>query len=179
MTENNLTKGLITVIYKKQNWLNDLFFNTIVSQDIELKNKQNVIISYDSGEYITDIMDQTYNNLICNNIEFTSSWMHMFPLYFSNKNHTYFHYSKDEKSQIFEQFKLIYNDNILSETEKSLYNCIFYKTNYSINVRTNVLTIRKLKGGFDSNRYLFSYDRNEFNHDELLTILHYIFCVEK
>lgn len=189
MSEQNLIKGTITIIYKPKliSWF------TYNSQQYESQTKIYVIVSFDSDQMIVDLMENktlfestvsTKNELMYDEtIEFTKAYRSSVPLYYSNKkkNKTYFNFTDDEKTERDKQLKLIFSDNITSEIDRSFYNCMFYYKNYykSNDDKYIALVIRKLKFGSDSHRYIFAYDSNEFSREKIQIILYYIFCLEK
>ena len=187
INQQNLIKGTITIIYKPKiiSWFNNWF----TSQQHESQTKTHVILSFDPDQGVVDLIENkilfesTKDGLNCNGtLEFTEEFKSSVPLYYSSETRTYFRFcdNYDEKPSRDKQLKLIFSDNITSEIDPSFYNCMFYYKNYNkcddINI---VLTIRKLKFGSDSHRYLFAYDSDEFSRDQIQIILYYIFCLEK
>ena len=80
-----------------------------------------------SNKYIVDLIEHKIHfesnkyRSIYNYFEFTKEYNSKIPFYFENKNkkNTYFCYNVSEK---IEELKLIFSDNIILETDKSIYN---------------------------------------------------------
>ena len=186
MSNNNLVKGTINIIYEDEtlyDWFNkkihDLNIIYNKSQYNEYRNKKNVIISISSenNEYMFDLMtksivfEKNEFNFVCNNIKLFGSYLDYIPLYYEIINgNTYFNYNNDE--EIKQQLKKIYSNNIKNETDKSFYNCIFCIKNYITKIKNIVFLIRKIKYGKDSHRYIFFYNPNHFTQNQIEILLY-------
>ncbi len=94
-------------------------------------------------------------------------------------NYRYVHPDYDKQLQQYKmQFTKLFPNINNSMTQGSIYNCAYTKLTKDAK-SIPVLGICKNKYGFDMERYILAYDKEEFNEDQLCEIISYLFFTIK
>lgn len=93
----------------------------------------------------------------------------------TNTKYRYVHPEFDKKLQQYKmQFTKIFPNINNSMTQGSIYNCAYTKLTKDAKI-IPVFGICKNKYGFDMERYVLAYDKEEFNEEQLSEIISYLF----
>lgn len=165
--------GFITIVYNHSFY--DKLYKRLFDNEIPRENADIIILFDDELEQIViDIKEtlQTIPNIILSPDTYYST---PFMIEKNNILHIKERGSKIDGYSIFKSY--MSNDEYKKNTDPSIYNCKYYKLDKHENKLTTFALIKK-KYGFDSSRYLFAYDPNEFTRDEVQYIISCIFRSE-
>ncbi len=161
--------GFITIIYN-HNFYDKLFKKIFDNEN--LGENADIIILFDDEleQIVVEISSiiNTPNIILRPDINFKTPFM-------IEKNSTLHMKTRGKKIDFLPIFKsYISKEEYNRNNDPSIYNCQYYKLDKYEN-KQYTFALMKKKYGFDSCRYLFSYDSNEFTKEEIQYIINNIF----
>ena len=131
----------------------------------EKQEENDITISFDHDDYPINIK---------NIIDDTDIIFSYYSIY-KNKNQIIKYYKIIDKMETINYLKNTFYFNTNYKYDSSIYNCVYYmvdKDNMNTNTKNVVFYISKIMYVY---KYLFGYDKKEFDKSDVMTIINYIF----
>ncbi len=128
-----------------------------INKDVNANTNKNTLFIYSEIKYSTLHCPQNMVNIQ------------------TNEKYRYLQPEFDDKIKQYKmQFTKIFPNINISMTQGSIYNCAYTKLTKDAKM-IPVLGICKNKYGFDMERYILAYDKEEFNEEQLCEIISHLF----
>ena len=168
---NELNYGTILITYKSKSYLEKLFGN-----ENKPKYANNILFNFENESKNFDKEKITSTN----NFIFTESYNSPSPLIIKNTNNNKTFYKiisslKIKKDIILSEFKILQTNKFFHNIIPSVYNCIYHNHDFNyIGHRKYILALGCIYEGTNFWRFIFSYNPNEINKEDVIYLLYHI-----